>query len=80
MEGLQCPACKNRSLTTFSGWDVDTDEYGHPLSGWMYFGMRCKVCGLELDQEDIELIIAQFDKFMGEGQEEEKTDITGAPV
>jgi hypothetical protein len=72
MEGLQCLACKNRSLTTFSGWDVDTDEFGHALSGWMYFGMRCKVCGLGLDQEDIELIIAQFDKFIGEGQEEEK--------
>jgi hypothetical protein len=67
-EGLLCPACKNRSLTSFSGWDVDVDEAGHAVAGWMYFVMRCKVCGLELDQSEIERIVNQFDKFLGEGQ------------
>ena len=73
VEELYCPACRNKSLTAFSGWDVDIDESGHPIAGWMYFVMRCKVCDLELDQSEIERIIERFEKFFGDGQEEDKS-------
>jgi len=72
VEGLQCPACEKTSLTTFTGWDVDLDDSGHPVAGWIFFVMRCKVCGLELDHREIERIISDFEKFFGKGHEDEK--------
>lgn len=67
---LLCPACKKASLSTFSQWDVDYDETG-PY-GVHFSTMRCRVCGLELDQEEIESIIDTFETFFGEDQQEEK--------
>jgi len=63
-QGLQCPACRNNSLSAFSSFDVDFDETG-PVSGHILFTMRCGVCGLELEEDEIHLIIAQFEKFFG---------------
>jgi hypothetical protein len=71
-EGLLCPACSNRSLIAFSGWEVETDETGRPYAGWPYSVMRCKVCGLILDPDEILLVLDHFDRFLGKGQEEEK--------
>lgn len=68
---LLCPACKNESLTAFSEWDVNYDETG-PY-GVHFVTMRCRVCGLELDQEEIESIIDAFETFFGDDQDEEKT-------
>jgi hypothetical protein len=72
-EGLLCPACANRSLIAFSGWDVNIDdETGRPISGSLYFVMRCKVCGLLLDPDEIVRVLDQFERFLGDGQEQEK--------
>ena len=68
---LLCPACKNESLSAFSEWDVNYDETG--AYGVHSSTMRCRVCGLELDQEEIESIIDTFETFFGEDQKGEKT-------
>jgi hypothetical protein len=68
-QGLLCPACKNASLAAFSEVDVDFDESG-PVGGHFFFTMRCGVCGLELGDEEIHQVIAQFDKFFETGEAE----------
>ncbi len=72
VESLQCPACKQPSATVFSSWDVDVDESGQPVAGWIVFTMRCKVCGLELEQGEIERVIANFENFFPNGHEDER--------
>jgi hypothetical protein len=80
MENLHCPACRNRSATMFSGWDVDMDDAGNATSGWVYFVMRCNVCGLELEQDEIECIMGHFEKFVGPENVAEKDDWENALI
>ncbi|MGB6484865.1 MAG: hypothetical protein WBE86_15370 [Candidatus Acidiferrales bacterium] len=69
-EGLRCPACKNESLTAFSSFDVDYDYDGPSVH--IDHAMRCRICDLSLDDEEIEQIIGEFDKFFGKDQDAEK--------
>jgi hypothetical protein len=69
-EGLCCPACKNPSLSAIRGVDVDYDE--GVVSGHSYHTMKCKVCVLDLGQDEIDEIIANFPIFFDKGGEPEK--------
>ena len=61
---LRCPACMHDSMTAISGIDVDYDETG-PTSAYVYHHMRCRVCNLNFDDNEIEQVIAHFEKFFG---------------
>jgi hypothetical protein len=69
-EGLRCPACRNQSLAAVDGFDVEYEE-GGPFASPYHF-MLCKVCGLSLDQSEVEQIIFEFERFFGEDQDAEK--------
>lgn len=75
---LLCPACKNESMTVISAWDVDTDETGY-VSGVHYFVMQCRVCGLEVDDDEIRTVISEFEKFFGKDRQQE-LEMWGASV
>lgn len=70
-DGLRCPACQSEAITTFMDVDVDSDEDG-VTGAYPFFTMRCKVCGLDLDREEIEHIINNFGEFFGAEQEREQ--------
>jgi transcription elongation factor Elf1 len=67
---LTCPACKQESLAAFQDIDVDFDETG-PVAGHFIFSMRCRVCGLELDESEIAHIIEHFDQYFGADKQKE---------
>lgn len=68
---LLCPACRNESLSSYSGWDVDYDD-GLPVGAIHFSGVRCRVCGLELDQDEMEAVVGSFERFFGKDYPEEK--------
>lgn len=66
-QNLKCPACKNDALAAFHLYDVDyDDESGLASGGYRVVSMRCCVCALDLDESEIEYIVENFDKYLGE--------------
>lgn len=70
---LLCPACKNESLGAFVDYEVDYDD-GLPVGGSSFPSMRCRVCDLDLDQDEIETVITSFGKFFDKDHQKEKAD------
>lgn len=69
--GLICPACKGETLSAFQDYDVDIQD-GEPIAGYMLPSMRCRVCGLELDEPEIDYIIGHFKDYVGDNEQEKK--------
>jgi hypothetical protein len=70
-QALQCPACKQSSVSAFSGWDVDKDEDGFVFGGWEV-RMHCRVCDLELQSIHIEQVARNFESFFDSANDSEK--------
>jgi transcription elongation factor Elf1 len=69
-DGLVCPACQNESLSCIRAFDVDYDDRGMS-SGYLYFYMRCKVCGVLIEEDEIRHIVDHFEDFIGKAEEKQ---------
>jgi len=67
--GLICPACKNEAPSAFQDYDVKVED-GTPVAAYSIPSMMCRVCGLELDESEIQHIITNFEEFMGNNDAE----------
>ncbi len=70
IDNLLCPACRNLSMTAASRhWQTTyADEFWQSSEP----GAICKVCGLGLDEEDVELYLDNWNKVHGAKRDEEK--------
>jgi hypothetical protein len=68
---LICPGCKSETLAAFQDYDVDTED-GEVVAAYNIPSMRCRVCGLRIDEDEIRYIIANFKEYVGENEEEKK--------
>jgi hypothetical protein len=69
--GLLCPACKTEALAAFQDFDADVED-GEVIGASMIPTMSCRVCGLELAEDDIQHIIENFEEYLGDNEEEEE--------
>lgn len=60
-DNLVCPACKNHSSALLIGLDVDWNPDGVLENA--YRVMRCRVCELKLNYDEIEYICSHLDHF-----------------
>jgi hypothetical protein len=70
-DNLHCPACGNETASIFQEVEVDYDESG-PTGGYFIFSLRCRVCGIELDEDEIQCVISDFETYMGPAKAAEK--------
>jgi hypothetical protein len=63
-DNLRCLACGNDTVSIFQDFDVDYDESG-PSGGYFVFSLRCRVCGVELDEDEIRQVISNFGAYLG---------------
>jgi hypothetical protein len=68
---LSCPACKLETLAAFRDYDVDVED-GVIVGGSMISTMTCRVCGLELDEPEIEYIIENFKEYVSDDDIQKK--------
>ena len=66
-----CPACKNETLAAFRDYDVETED-GEVIAAYVAPNMRCRVCGVKLDESEIHYIIANFKEYIGDNEPERK--------
>lgn len=76
--GLVCPSCKNDSMDIIMGVDYDYCDHEIMATG-MYNTGRCKVCGLELDDQEIQGIVDNQEKFFIESDNAEEWDVALEP-
>lgn len=76
--GLVCPSCKNDSLDIIMGVDYDYCDHEIMATGMYNIG-RCKVCGLELDDQEIQGIVDNQEKFFTESDNTEEWDVALEP-
>ena len=69
--GLICPACKTEALAAFQDFDADVED-GEVIGASMTPTMSCRVCGLELAEDEIRHIIENFEEYVGDNEEEER--------
>jgi hypothetical protein len=77
--GLICPACKTHALAAFQDFDADVED-GEVIGVSMIPTMSCRVCGLELGEDEIRHIIENFEEYLGENEEEEELWIESITV
>jgi hypothetical protein len=68
---FMCRACKNETLAAFRDYDVETED-GEPVAAYVAPNMRCRVCGLKLEESEILYIIANFTEYVGDDETEKK--------
>jgi hypothetical protein len=68
---LICPACKTEALAAFQDFDADVED-GEVVGASMISTMSCRVCGLELDEDEIRHIIENFKEYVGDDEAEEE--------
>jgi hypothetical protein len=68
--GLTCPACKTKALAAFQEFDAEVED-GAVIAAYMTPTMSCRVCGLKLDESEIQYIIDRFREYVRNDQEEE---------
>jgi hypothetical protein len=68
---LSCPACKFETLAGFRDYDVDVHE-GVIIGGGVIPYMSCRVCGLELEDPEIQYIVDNFKQYLGDREEEKE--------
>lgn len=61
-DGLYCPACENLSLALILGPDFDWNPDGILTN--IYRVMRCRICGIELREEEISHIESNLARFI----------------
>lgn len=76
--GLVCPSCKNDSMDIIMGVDYDYCDHEIMATGMYNIG-RCKVCGLELDDQEIQGIVDNQKNFFIEGDNAEEWDAALEP-
>ncbi len=70
-DNLHCPACGNETASIFQEAEADYDESGL-VGGFFVFSMRCRVCGIELDEDEIQCIISDFGTYIDQSAAAEK--------
>jgi hypothetical protein len=68
---LSCPACKFETLAAFRDYDVDVHE-GVIIGGGVITSMSCRVCGLQLEDPEIQYIIDNFKQYLGDREGEKE--------
>jgi transcription elongation factor Elf1 len=70
-DNLHCPACGNETVSIFMETEVDYDESG-PVGGYFVFSLKCRVCGIELDEDEIQHVVSKFEAYLGKDTAGEK--------